>query len=153
MTDDGLHALVYSSTETAPLSPQGIEELLAVSRQKNARLGITGILIYGGGGFAQYLEGARAGIDALFATISNDPRHQNVWLLAEGPIKERVFQGWAMSYRAVTPDILAQLPDAIDPVEALQDILEIPTSTMMIVLLKSLSQSLLAAPAPDRPGD
>ena len=58
-----------------------------------------------------------------------------------------------MSYRAVTPDILAQLPDAIDPVEALQDILEIPTSTMMIVLLKSLSQSLLAAPAPDRPGD
>lgn len=146
MTDDGLHALVYSSTQTNPLSPPEVEQLLVVSRRKNARLGITGILIYGGGAFAQYLEGAKADIDGLFATIMKDPRHYNVWLMAEGPIKERAFRDWSMSYRAVTPDIIAQLPGAVDPAGALREILGIPPSTMMTVLLKSLSHSLLAAP-------
>ena len=152
MTDDGLHALVYSSTQTAPLSPPEMEQLLVVSRRKNTRLGITGILIYGGGAFAQYLEGAKADIDGLFATIMRDPRHHDVWLMAEGPIKERAFRGWYMSYRPVTPDIVAQLPGAVDPAGALREILEIPTSTMMMVLLKSLSHSLLDAAPGNRPG-
>ncbi|HBT43450.1 MAG TPA: hypothetical protein DEB21_16050, partial [Rhodospirillaceae bacterium] len=60
---DNLHALIYRSQETAPISPGNLQILLDNSRRKNERLSITGILIYGGGVFAQYLEGSKSDID------------------------------------------------------------------------------------------
>tara|TARA_R100001143_G_scaffold57323_1_gene54545 strand:- start:407 stop:871 length:465 start_codon:yes stop_codon:yes gene_type:complete len=140
---DNLHALIYRSQETAPISPGNLQILLDNSRRKNERLSITGILIYGGGVFAQYLEGSKSDIDSLFATITKDNRHQDVWMMATGPITDRAFPDWSMTYRAVTPDIVHMLPGALDPAEALRKTLRIPSASMMTVLLKSLAQTLL----------
>ncbi|MEQ8804372.1 MAG: BLUF domain-containing protein [Rhodospirillales bacterium] len=140
---DNLHALIYRSQETAPLSSDDLKVLLESSRRKNERLSITGILIYGGGVFAQYLEGSKSNIDSLFASITKDNRHQDVWMMAAGPITDRAFPEWSMSYRDVTADIVHMLPGALDPAEALRKTLDIPSASMMTVLLKSLVQTLL----------
>jgi hypothetical protein len=147
---DAIHALVYRSEETAPLSPDAVAELLRDARRNNERHSVTGVLIYGGGVFVQYLEGPRLEVNNLFMSISRDPRHHDVWQMGEGPIAERVFPDWSMSYRALTPEIIATLPGAVDPVEALRTILGLKSSSMMTILLKSLTQALLGKP-PDAP--
>lgn len=139
-----LHALIYRSQETAPISSGNLQDLLENSRRKNERLGITGILIYGGGVFAQYLEGSKSDIDSLLSTITKDDRHQDVWMMAAGPITDRAFPDWSMTYRAITPDVIRMLPGTLDPAEALRTTLGIPSTSMMTVLLKSLAQTLLS---------
>ena len=52
--------LIYVSLATRPMTPGDLVELLTQSRDKNARLGITGLLVYHNREFMQLLEGERA---------------------------------------------------------------------------------------------
>jgi hypothetical protein len=76
-----------------------LEELSAVLRQSrvnNARIGITGMLCFSEGLFIQVLEGGRGPVNALYAKLIADPRHQDVVLLVYEEIHERRFAGWTM---------------------------------------------------------
>jgi hypothetical protein len=54
--------------------------------------GITGLLVFGGGIFFQWLEGPRDGVIAFMALIHEDPRHQAIVMLNPGEeLGERVF--------------------------------------------------------------
>lgn len=77
-------------------SPQAIEHILSSARQHNADSGVTGILVYGDGVFMQAIEGGRAAVNALYATLLRDARHQDVTLLHYEEITERRFGGWTM---------------------------------------------------------
>ncbi len=138
-----LHSLVYFSHAVSPLGPDALQDLLDVSRQANQEHGITGILIYGCGNFAQYLEGPKVEIDTLFVNIQRDSRHRDVQLLAEGPITTRIFADWSMTFRPLGQDVIEKLPGAVDPVDALRTVLDIPATSAMTVLLKSLIQAFL----------
>jgi len=50
-------AIVYISAAVQPLSDADLEALLAKSREKNARLKVTGILLYKDGDIMQLIEG------------------------------------------------------------------------------------------------
>jgi len=105
----GLIQLIYSSTATHALARGEIEALLSQSREKNARLGITGMLLYIDRSFFQVLEGEEEIIDALFSTISGDRRHTKVTTIIREAVKERAFPDWSMGYA----DISAGDADAI----------------------------------------
>ena len=96
-----MHHLVYTSHANSPLTEEELHRLLGRWRAKNARLNVTGVLLYSAGDILQVLEGDAQTLHALFATIAADARHRNVTKLADGPAPGRMFAGWSMQFRAV----------------------------------------------------
>lgn len=72
--------------------------LLNQSREKNLRLGITGMLLYKGGNFMQMLEGEKAVVLELYETIRKDDRHKMVITVMTGDIARRNFEDWSMGF-------------------------------------------------------
>lgn len=68
--------LVYVSSAVRPFSRSDLEDLPATSRDNNAELGITGMLLYRDDNFMQILEGEEGPVRALYDKIGNDPRHR-----------------------------------------------------------------------------
>lgn len=91
--------LVYVSSAVRPFSRSELEDLLATSRDNNARAGITGMLLYKDGNFMQVLEGEEGAVRALYDKIGDDPRHRGEITLREGFTEERQFPDWSMGFR------------------------------------------------------
>ena len=76
--------------------------LFASSRSNNEKRGITGALLLGGSWFVQVLEGEESAVRSLFASIQEDPRHDRVELLFDGPTDDRTFAHWSMAKIALS---------------------------------------------------
>ena len=77
---DALIRLIYSSHSRLPgtglgAQQDGLAEILRVARAHNAAMGVTGALVLYDDFFAQVLEGPGATVNALFAKIRSDARH------------------------------------------------------------------------------
>jgi hypothetical protein len=94
-----MFSLVYVSSATLPFSMAELLDLLARCRENNARLGVTGMLLYKDGNFMQALEGEETTVRALYARIARDPRHRNALLLLQGHREDRQFPEWTMGFR------------------------------------------------------
>ena len=95
-----IHSLFYVSRSLLEL-PGGrdqLNDIIAVSRSRNAVLDVTGALVFTELRFAQQLEGPKAAIDQLMASIHADQRHTSVEILLSEPVAERQFAGWSMAY-------------------------------------------------------
>lgn len=85
--------------------------IMQTSRVRNARLGITGILLYNGFHFVQTIEGPRECCKDLFERISEDPRHGDIVAFGLREIGQRQFPDWSMrlisreELRAIVPDL------------------------------------------------
>ena len=100
-----LLSLVYVSSASIKFSRQDLIDLLRQSREKNGRLGITGMLLYKDGNFIQILEGREQEVRDLYRTISVDTRHHGVIELMEYE-GERSFPDWSMGFRDLNdPDV------------------------------------------------
>ncbi|WP_051718966.1 BLUF domain-containing protein [Hymenobacter sp. IS2118] len=123
-----MHHLVYTSTATLPFAETELRQLLAHWRATNARLGLTGVLMYSEGDIMQVLEGEQAQVQALFSRIAADARHRGVTKLADGPVPERAFADWSMRFRAVASSDFQQhlerLSGASGPASDLAPLLE-----------------------------
>jgi hypothetical protein len=115
-------SLIYVSSAVELLSDEELLELLQESRENNARLGITGMLLYKDGNFMQVLEGEDEVVRALAAAIERDRRHKAFTVLIEEPISERQFAGWSMAFnnldradRMDVPGYSRFLDERIDP--------------------------------------
>ena len=97
--DQAMYSLIYVSSAVTPFSPVELTDLLAISHQNNALLGITGMLLYKDGNVMQALEGEEAAVRKLYAKIGRDPRHRGVQTLLQGPVDERQFPAWSMGFR------------------------------------------------------
>lgn len=72
--------------------------IVATAVKRNPASGLTGALLFTGRHFAQVLEGDSASIDGLMAAISDDSRHDQLMMVARGPLIERRFCDWSMAY-------------------------------------------------------
>jgi len=90
--------LLYASRAEREIDDALVASILERSQKYNLEHGITGILCtYSQGNvFLQVLEGGRAAVNTLYATIVRDPRHHDVTLLDYAEITERRFAGWRM---------------------------------------------------------
>lgn len=88
------------SVATAPgaMLDADVRAICALAQLHNFRAGITGILTYQHGRFAQLLEGPRTELRALMSRIVVDTRHHSLKMMADGPIHIRRYADWSMAY-------------------------------------------------------
>lgn len=91
-----LTRLIYASRASDVLTPADHEQILESSRRNNAKVGVTGLLAFGAREFLQCLEGSREAVNATYARILGDPRHQDVQLIDCREIEQRWFGDWGM---------------------------------------------------------
>ena len=94
--------LVYVSAFTAPMTDAALEQLVLQSRERNAREGVTGVLLHSEGSVIQCLEGPEPAVRATFERIVRDPRHGGIFVAVEEPVAERTFPSWMMGHLQVT---------------------------------------------------
>lgn len=98
MHSASVYQLFYVSRATAPHDSTAIQAILQAARRRNARLDVTGCLLFSGHCFAQVLEGPQPAVASLARTIAADPRHVGVRVLAESRRAEREYATWTMGY-------------------------------------------------------
>ncbi|RPD44156.1 BLUF domain-containing protein [Hymenobacter sediminis] len=93
-----MHQILYLSTLSREISEADLLALLAQSRDYNRQHTITGLLLHGQGHFMQLLEGEASTVQALYARIQADTRHEQVTTLRAHEGGQRCFPAWAMAY-------------------------------------------------------
>ncbi|MBK0054202.1 BLUF domain-containing protein [Stenotrophomonas sp. S39] len=96
-----LHALAYQSTLPCALAADSIDELLIDAMARNQALSVTGILLFDGHRFFQYLEGPEEAIYQVFSRIEAATRHGNVVVQFDQAVSARYFRTWSMVCRSV----------------------------------------------------
>jgi len=97
-----LGCFLYHSEIASDASTSCVADITRVSRRFNEAHGITGILIFDGQRFVQYMEGPQQQVVALAKKISLDKRHTNFTPQHEARgITSRLFSGWSMAYLSV----------------------------------------------------
>lgn len=102
--------LVYVSMAADNLSKEDRLAILATSREHNAKLGITGMLLFKDDNFMQVLEGEEATVRELYERIKLDPRHRGIVTLVEGHREERRFADWSMGFQDLNSEEARSLP-------------------------------------------
>jgi hypothetical protein len=110
MTEDSLISVTYLSSAIAMWTEEELEVLLRDVRASNARVDVTGVLLYSGGSFIQTLEGPEAAVEGVLARVTKDPRHQGVLVVLRGEITDRAFAGWSMGFRRISPETAQEIP-------------------------------------------
>ena len=103
-------SLTYLSYATEPLDRQQLEDLLRVSRDRNAQQDVTGMLLYVDLQFIQTLEGEERAVNATMERIRADPRHHSVDVTLVDEIEGRSFVGWSMGFKILSGEAVAALP-------------------------------------------
>lgn len=75
-----------------------IANIRNTAQSRNPELGLTGVLIFSGRHFAQFLEGRDAGLETMKASIFRDQRHRGVLTLREQPTERRRYGRWSLAY-------------------------------------------------------
>ncbi|WP_181420572.1 BLUF domain-containing protein [Curtobacterium sp. MCPF17_046] len=108
-----MRTLVYTSTQTRPISDSELAQILAVGREKNTRLGITGMLAHRDSNCIGIIEGEDAVVHERFEQIRLDPRHTNVRVLCDDPVQQRSFPDWSMAFQPLDP-LMREVPGFSD---------------------------------------
>lgn len=101
--------LIYNSAATEEFSDEALAVLLSKSRNKNASLGITGMLLHVDGCFFQVLEGPEDAVNTLAETIRQDPRHARMTVIIHEPIARRAFSEWTMGFTRLSASSASEI--------------------------------------------
>jgi hypothetical protein len=133
-----LHNIVYCSRAAPGVTDADVQAIIATSRRWNPARGVTGLLVYGGDIFFQWLEGPKESIVELMHSIRKDKRHNTlVELAVNEEVRERMFPTWDMEL--VQPD---------DIREVLQDALRDAKAAVNTKALRELLQRVEAEELP-----
>lgn len=91
-----LRRVVYTSQATDQFNKRELLDLLHESRAFNTIDNITGVLMHHQGHFLQVIEGGSDEIDDLFTRLLRDPRHNEIKILNDTVVHDRLFSNWAM---------------------------------------------------------
>lgn len=106
-------SLVSSDRET-------VAAILDVSARNNKRKNITGMLLQSEGNILQVLEGEKEVVLETYSKVQDDPRHYDIFVLADEEVTERHFALWSMGFKQLEPEELASLPQAAHVFKARQ---------------------------------
>ena len=99
MAESNLDSIVYVSSAVRLLSFDEIAHLLKRARERNKEYGITGVLLYDGGNFMQYIEGPKNNLDVIYKIIQEDEQHTGIILVIREAIEKRQFGDWSMGFQ------------------------------------------------------
>lgn len=127
-----LYQLVYCSRATPGVDDKAVDAILRSAHRRNPENGITGLLVFGGGIFFQWLEGPRDNITALMDRLQADGRHRDIVTLdTSEEVRERLFPDWDM-----------ELVSGLHIRDVLQDALDNARDTASATTLRGLLQRL-----------
>lgn len=106
---DSILRLLYTSQARIDLTEAEVLDILSISRDKNEKSRITGILCYSKQDFIQVLEGPEKNVLSLYTKIIEDPRHQSCKLVSIDLTDRRIFDKWSMGYISVSGSKMQQL--------------------------------------------
>lgn len=95
-TGEPLRRLLYLSLATHEVEVPELIEMSAQFAAANARLGVTGVLVYADRRFLQAIEGPDPAIECLLQKIKADPRHGQMQVIIDEPSRARLFAEWKM---------------------------------------------------------
>lgn len=93
-----LRRVIYVSAAQRNFTQAQVLGLCANFAAFNARVDITGVLLYVGNRFLQVLEGEADCVDRLLQRIASDPRHCEMEIVLDETIQGRVFGQWSMGW-------------------------------------------------------
>ena len=101
-----LYQLLYSSIANDDISVHEMRKLLADSRARNVRIGVTGVLIFYAETreIVQVLEGPKEAVLGLLERIRCDKRHRNVIVHFEARVAKRDLGAWPMGFLSAKSD-------------------------------------------------
>lgn len=109
--------VAYTSLAALDIDEGQLLDILKSARDLNAIDGITGLLIFDGSRFLQWIEGPPQAIDDLIERLRRDPRHSAFEIREEGGADDRLFGGWTMEmvqvsgrFFTASDDLAAGLP-------------------------------------------
>jgi hypothetical protein len=103
--------VAYTSLAALDLSEEQLLEIQRVARDLNGIDGISGLLIFDGTRFLQWIEGPPEAIDDLLERLRRDPRHSAFEIREEGRAEERLFGEWTMEMVQVSGRFLTARSD------------------------------------------
>lgn len=105
-----MHRILYLSQMAPGKAHEVFGAICLRARARNRQLGVSGVLVFDGQRFCQFLQGPAAEVQALMATIARDPRHHGIVMLMDEPCSaENHPVNWAAGF--VDPGDL----DLLDP--------------------------------------
>lgn len=126
MPQSALSHFLYTSMLEAGEPATTVAAIVRHARAANATQGLSGVLVFDGQAFCQYVEGPAQAVDRLLEKLQRDVRHTRFVLQHRGPLTgERRFRQWSMAYAlAGDPEMLEGLqalrgPQAVEALEAL----------------------------------
>lgn len=100
--DQDLLRVVYFSRHAEEIAQEAmaweIDLILEKSQVNNARVDVTGALMFNAGVFGQVLEGPIDAVEETFDRIQMDERHDDITVLETARVSERSFTRWSMGF-------------------------------------------------------
>lgn len=94
-----LHCFLYTSRISPEASASCAVDILKTALNFNKQALITGILVFDGHNFHQYIEGPQPALQELVERIAKDDRHIDFTPRYSEPLgKRRLFTNWSMAY-------------------------------------------------------
>ena len=103
---EGVFYIIYASFRKADCHDGVLRNILEQSNVWNARLNITGVLLYNEVMFVQVLEGEEYSVLKLYEKIASDNRHSSPIVLDRGMYDDRLFPEWHMAEKKLDWDSL-----------------------------------------------
>ena len=124
MTD--IYQLIYFSELAPPTRAMEVAKIVKTARSNNAKLNITGILIFDGQHFCQLLEGDKTHVATLMNTIMTDPRHHELHIAHQAiSAHGRHFKDWFMAYGLAQNEALLRELATFSNMDCLRQLLAI----------------------------
>jgi hypothetical protein len=113
MTDSTpIFALAYASRSSSDLQNADLEAILVDASAQNRIADVTGVLLYDGTSFLQYLEGPDEGVASVFDRIKSSSRHADIRVLFSGEVSERYFWNWSMACQHADASLIQRIEAA-----------------------------------------
>jgi len=102
--------IAYTSVATDAFGPGEIFKIIETSNRNNAKVDVTGFLMFKDGRFLQILEGDHEALNTLMRVIERDERHHSIETVAREEVSQRLFPNWRMK-RFIQPNTPSDLAE------------------------------------------
>ncbi len=114
-----IRAVVYVSTageeiagDKLGLSNGKLDQVVDDAARFNRNAGVTGVLLFDGERFLQYLEGPEDGLSVSYSRVLGASSHNGIVELQRGRVGQRRLPFWPMKWLPVEPEELRRLAHA-----------------------------------------
>ena len=102
-----LRAISYASEAVTPLEAPRLVALVDDAARFNQGVDVTGVLLFDGQRFLQYIEGPERALMEVYARILASGSHSEIIELARGRVGRRVFPDWSMRLLPISAEMLS----------------------------------------------